>query len=82
VSTFDQSTFIGLGGDTERFRRVLKVHEPQVDASLEAEEHEFDRRFEMRLAALGHPASRIERITIVKELQREMKKEKHRIVSE
>ena len=66
--------FMGLGGDTERFRRALKVQEPQVDASVEAEEEEFDRRFEIRIAALGHPASSRERMTIVKELQREMKK--------
>jgi hypothetical protein len=69
--------FMGIDGDTERFRRALKAQQLQVDASVEAEEKEFDRRFELRLAALGHPASPAERITIVKELQREMKKEKH-----
>ena len=88
VTTLEQQVhstnpqFLGIGGDTERFRRALKVQQPKVDASVEAEEKEFDRRFEIRIAALGHPASPKERITIAKELQREMKKEKRRTGSE
>jgi hypothetical protein len=68
--------FMGIDGDTERFRRALKEQQPQVDTSVEAEEKEFDRRFEMRITALGHPVTTKERIVIVKELQREMKKER------
>ncbi|MBP1711764.1 MAG: hypothetical protein H6Q49_1966 [Deltaproteobacteria bacterium] len=82
VSTLEQRVhstnpqFMGIDGDTERFRRALKAQQPKVDASVEAEEKEFDRRFEMRTAALGHPVTTKERIAIVKELQREMKKER------
>lgn len=76
--------FMGITGDIERFCRALKTEQLQVDEleELEDEEKEFDRRFEIRIAALGHPASPKERITIAKELQREMKKEKRRTGSE
>jgi hypothetical protein len=82
VSTLEQqvhsinSQFMGITGDTQRFRRAIEERLPKVDAEEEAEEKEFDRRYEIRISTLGHPASSSERITIVKELQREMEKEK------
>jgi hypothetical protein len=88
VSTMEQqvhainSQFMGITGDIEKFRSALKARRTEVDAIEEAQEKEFDRRFEIWIAALGHPASPKERITIAKELQREMKKEKRRTGSE
>lgn len=76
------SQFMGITGDIEKFCSALKARRTEVDATEEVQEKEFDRRFEIRIAALGHPATPKERITIAKELQREMKKEKRRTGSE
>jgi hypothetical protein len=70
----------GIGGDVDKFRKDIQalLQEPEVYAEAEAEENEFDRRFEARLAALGRTATTKERIAIVKELQREIKKERRK----
>ena len=70
--------FQGICGDVDRFRKDIPSPEPEVDAEAEAEDKEFDRRFESRIAAVGRPASSKERRAIVKEVQREMKKERRK----